>query len=208
MVQLMRPCFFGFIRFSPLRAKFREEYFHWYYYSYENDPIKILEFISGEFTIFADITETDKGYPRLQFDGYTFGRRTRQGKALIEKCYDDCLWVCTRNFNRKRCCARVETKTIDGYVMMRVKKPQHICAKWIYMNGIAGGLSGSFYAKCDLEFPKSKLFWFYVIFIFVKNKENSMCFMQKKSHSQQTLNLSPPFPKSAHFENHLIKISH
>lgn len=76
--------------------------------------------------IFANITDGQNGYPRLQHGGYTFGRRKVKNHGFEEGCMK---WTCTRSAkNKKRCTASVETKIIDGYVMMRVINANHICS--------------------------------------------------------------------------------
>lgn len=81
--------------------------------------------------MFANITETSKGYPRLQYEDYTYGRRKLK-KNEDPKYLDaaEMHWTCTRSDNnKKRCTARIITKVIDGYVMMKERNPTHICTK-------------------------------------------------------------------------------
>lgn len=78
-----------------------------------------------EFTTFANITESARGFPRLISDGYHFGlpKMNHINKETI-------VWQCTgSDANRKRCTASVVTKTIDGYAMMCDRKREHICTK-------------------------------------------------------------------------------
>lgn len=86
---------------------------------------------SIEFTIFAEITETTAGFPRLHYEGHTFGRRKLKSD-VNSKYYDKehMRWICTRSDkNKRRCTATIMTKVIDGYVMMREKNLNHICTK-------------------------------------------------------------------------------
>ncbi|XP_031625161.1 modifier of mdg4-like isoform X33 [Contarinia nasturtii] len=87
----------------------------------------------GEFITFADIQETRTGFPRLQYNGHSFGRRiSKKGEIECVDFYgqDNMKWTCTRSDqNKKRCTASVATKRVDGYVMMRVINPNHICTK-------------------------------------------------------------------------------
>lgn len=82
-----------------------------------------MNFISDNFSIFANVEETKTGYPRILHDGYSYGRRklkNEQHNSLMH-------WICTGNKMKKRCCASLVSKMIDGYLMLKVKKSEHIC---------------------------------------------------------------------------------
>lgn len=78
---------------------------------------------SDEFYVFADIRTTQKGFPRLQFNGYTYGRRfAKQDTPTMS-------WICTRlgANSKKRCLARLETNNVNGHAMVRVQNSNHTC---------------------------------------------------------------------------------
>lgn len=109
-------------------------FFLWYTKSNRNIHLLFLYLnnfscFAGDFTVFADISKTGNGFPRLQYEGYTFGRRKcRSNENTRDFGADNIQWICTRSDrNKKRCTAKMLTKVIDGYVMMRVKNPHHIC---------------------------------------------------------------------------------
>lgn len=79
--------------------------------------------ISEGFYTFADIRTTHNGFPRLHFNGYTYGRRYAKSNT------PNMHWKCTRIGvdSRKRCLASLVTKVINGYSMVRVKNPNHTC---------------------------------------------------------------------------------
>lgn len=70
--------------------------------------------------------ESMRGFPRVIHDGYYFGlpRASHITKEII-------TWQCTGSEfgTRKRCSATVQTRTIDGYAMMRIRNTNHICVK-------------------------------------------------------------------------------
>lgn len=74
--------------------------------------------------MFADIRVPNNGFPKVLFEGYTYGRKKRYGNQ-------DCLyWSCTgSSLNNKRCLSTIETKTVGGYEMLRVKQPRHTCIR-------------------------------------------------------------------------------
>lgn len=86
----------------------------------------VLQF--PEYTIYADVTKSIRGYPRIIHDGYAFG--LWNASTISE--HKIARWVCTGSqpISRKRCCAAISTKMIDGYVMMCNRKQKHICSKW------------------------------------------------------------------------------
>lgn len=89
----------------------------------QNLLIEFLLNFSGQFTIFADISETKNGYPRIVHEGHSFGRK-RSKSNYFEV---DTTWVCTGTRNKKRCLARLITKVINGFIMMRVRDSNHTC---------------------------------------------------------------------------------
>lgn len=101
---------------------------HFHHHFQSNGSLLLCCFsFAGKFTMFANITETSKGFPRILHDGHTYGRRKKQnsnGKKYFE---DSAFWVCTKNVNKRRCTAKLETKIIDGFIMMHERKAHHIC---------------------------------------------------------------------------------
>lgn len=88
--------------------------------------IKFIDIFAEKFTIYAAITQTPTGFPRIMHEGFSFGRKTNSDQDLDKKV----LWICTgSDINRLRCTAKIYTKVIDGYVMMYVKKREHTCVK-------------------------------------------------------------------------------
>lgn len=84
---------------------------------------QILWFLISEYTIHAKVIKGKRGHPKISFDGYTYG----QSKMGLDK--GEIVWSCTGSaaVTRKRCLARVQTKVIDGYMMMCVRNQNHIC---------------------------------------------------------------------------------
>lgn len=75
--------------------------------------------------MFANITENSKGFPRISHNGYNYGRKKMNN---CNKYFEDSsLWVCTGNANKRRCNAMLETKRINGYIMLHERKQHHIC---------------------------------------------------------------------------------
>lgn len=91
------------------------------------DPLLLIP----GFPIFADITESKRGMPRIEYQGHTYGRKLNHGsKEYYEETVHPQRWVCTKNDgNKKRCTASMRSKVINGYVMMQVYNPNHICKK-------------------------------------------------------------------------------
>lgn len=77
----------------------------------------------SEFSIFANIETTARGFKRINYGGYSYGWMSTRNEHKLRQ-----YWSCTgSNSNRKRCIARVETEYIDGYTMMRLRRQDHIC---------------------------------------------------------------------------------
>lgn len=84
--------------------------------------IKIYFFNVG-FEIFAHVTASSRGHPRIFNDGYSYGPSSikRINKKRLR-------WLCTASdANRKRCRASIETITVDGQMMLRHLSTGHIC---------------------------------------------------------------------------------
>ena len=77
--------------------------------------------------MFANITETSRGFPRILYDGCTYGRKKSKKEDSNKYFEDTTLWVCTKNVGKRRCTAMLETKKIDGFIMMQERKNNHIC---------------------------------------------------------------------------------
>lgn len=77
--------------------------------------------------MFANITETSKGFPRIMHNGHTYGRKKIKNQNGDKYFEDMAFWVCTKNVGKKRCTASLETKKINGLIMMHQRKAQHIC---------------------------------------------------------------------------------
>lgn len=73
----------------------------------------------------TQISYSNRGFPRLHFNGHTFGRRYAKESSSAH----NMLWKCTRldTVSRKRCLAMVTTKIVNGYPMVYVKNPDHTC---------------------------------------------------------------------------------
>lgn len=94
----------------------------YYYYS------AIFIIFIPEFPIETQIFQTQRGHPRIHHNGYTYGAKNL---ATIHH-YEQTTWVCTRTGTRPngttgRCLAKIETKMINGLLMMRFKDPNHVC---------------------------------------------------------------------------------
>lgn len=76
--------------------------------------------------MFAHITSSERGFPRIIHENYSYGRRST---AIAKN--ETIVWVCTgcQSGSRKRCLAAVQTKVIDGLVMMCFRNQNHICTK-------------------------------------------------------------------------------
>lgn len=69
---------------------------------------------------------TTGGYPRIYYEGYSYGHKKRGSESRNHK--NVMRWVCTADDgNKKRCGAALVSKIINGYMMMRVAIPTHIC---------------------------------------------------------------------------------
>lgn len=82
------------------------------------------------YPILVKATQTDRGHPRIHHDGYTYGLKNM---AFIHT-QEHNTWNCTRtgvrpNGTSGRCLAKIETKIINGSLMMRSKDPNHMCNK-------------------------------------------------------------------------------
>lgn len=82
---------------------------------------------TGKFTMFANITETAKGFPRITHDGHTYGRKKAKNSDGNKYFEDTTYWMCTKNVGKRRCPAMLETKKINGFIMMHERKTNHIC---------------------------------------------------------------------------------
>lgn len=76
--------------------------------------------ISG-FNIIADIVTTKRGFPRIYYNGYNYGFKRQKKTDNIT------TWMCTANNNKRRCIATVDTKYINGVMMMKEQNCGHIC---------------------------------------------------------------------------------
>lgn len=84
---------------------------------------------STEFTIFALIKSTDRGFQHLIYDGYRFGIRKINGIKTSK--YGITTWRCTskKENSSARCNGKVYTKIIKGYEMLQAKNLTHECLK-------------------------------------------------------------------------------
>lgn len=80
----------------------------------------------SDYPYFAKIKHSVRGYPRVIYDGYSYGL-SKASDINREKI----TWTCTGSEfgTRKRCFATVATKNIDGYAMLGVRNQKHICFK-------------------------------------------------------------------------------
>lgn len=75
----------------------------------------LVSFITG-YEVFANITRSNRGFPMVAYNGHRYGRKSGN------------IWVCTRSDKyKKRCTATVCTRIVDGYTMLRIRNPIHIC---------------------------------------------------------------------------------
>lgn len=82
---------------------------------------KFHSYFSG--FIFANITKSSRGYPRIIQGPHTYGLPNVKTKDKERN-----LWLCTgSDARKKRCSASIETRIIDGYTMSKIRKSQHIC---------------------------------------------------------------------------------
>lgn len=79
--------------------------------------LKQISFFVAEFSLYADIRITNKGYRRLTYGHHQFGEVSRLAKDIV-------IWRCTANGlkdvlgKRKRCNFRIRTKIVNGYEML------------------------------------------------------------------------------------------
>lgn len=81
-------------------------------------------FISDDFSMYANVVQAKGGHPRIFHDGYSYGIRKKsknERNNLITR------WVCTGSNENKRCCASLVSKMAGDYMMMRVIKSIHSC---------------------------------------------------------------------------------
>lgn len=86
----------------------------------------LFQFIVGDYPIFANAYQTKRGSTAITYMGYTYGKKAER------KYGDKVVWVCTKTWfsnKSKRCPGTVVTRTIDGYLKMRINNPNHLCCK-------------------------------------------------------------------------------
>lgn len=83
--------------------------------------------VCGDYQTFACITKSDRGYPKLLYNGFTYGIKNKLAATTV--------WQCTRNAKtieggekNKRCSSKINTKIIKGYEMLSVRNPFHNCS--------------------------------------------------------------------------------
>lgn len=81
----------------------------------------IIEFtLFLEYTTFADVQIDLRGYRRLILDGYRFGEHHKNLN------HDSVSWRCTAAIPQGgRCTARLKTKMIHGYEMIKSTRVHH-----------------------------------------------------------------------------------
>lgn len=85
--------------------------------------------VNAGYNIFAELFTSKTGFPRLLHNGKTYGVKNKSmNEAEIQ-------WRCTKsgtnpndNMSKTQCKATVKTRLINGYTMMRVQNPFHICS--------------------------------------------------------------------------------
>lgn len=75
----------------------------------------VFHFLLPEYSTFAKIDVGSRGRLRIRCGGYTYGQLAN----------NRFVWRCTANKNRKRCSARIRTRIIEGYEMIRTTKCSH-----------------------------------------------------------------------------------
>lgn len=75
------------------------------------------------FVYMAEVTFTDRGFPRIFCNGHPYGfkRNLVAGQQS---------WICTMTKYGKRCKAAIRTKKINGFTMMKIMAGNHTC--WIF----------------------------------------------------------------------------
>lgn len=71
-------------------------------------------------------SQTKRGTTVIQHEGYTFGKQAQRKKN------DKAIWTCTKSCylkNTKRCPATIATRTIGGYLKLRINNPKHLCRR-------------------------------------------------------------------------------
>lgn len=67
----------------------------------------------------ANILMSNRGYPRIYHGDHSYGLQiVRQDRTV---------WLCTGSIKKRRCTASVETKEINGVLMMKEKNQKHFC---------------------------------------------------------------------------------
>lgn len=94
------------------------------FYKKTKNSIIVIEcelFLIAGFNIEANIVATRHGFPRIEYNGYSFGfKRGKDGGQIT-------TWMCTKNLKKRRCTATVDTKYINGIMMLKVLNPKYLC---------------------------------------------------------------------------------
>lgn len=85
-----------------------------------------FSYVYADFPYFVEIVTTRRGHLRVYHEGYSYGMNQYNQKRHPNQTRQ--RWRCTRGSgqNTKRCSGSIETDTIDGYTMMRLRN-KHNC---------------------------------------------------------------------------------
>lgn len=118
-------CAISFHSKSQSLINITHTYYYYYYYYELNEVFILFVHISEKFEIYANVRTTRSGFPRIYFNGHSYGHKKSRSTSLTSRMH----WKCTRlcYSTRKRCLASIITKVINGYTMMRINNPIHTC---------------------------------------------------------------------------------
>lgn len=88
----------------------------------------ILQYLFLDYPIRANISQSNRGFPRLFHKGRCYGvkNKSRNSKLLQWRCTQSIKDPVNADFG-KQCKGTVRTKVINGYTMMRIDNPDHHC---------------------------------------------------------------------------------
>lgn len=83
-------------------------------------------FVAAFSHICVDVLQTQRGYPRINHNGYAYGLKSRIDVFTPNKRY---TWYCTRLGHRSSsaCRGKMETTLINDKMMMNTKPTVHVC---------------------------------------------------------------------------------
>lgn len=86
-------------------------------------------FLLAEFPYPVEVTQTERGHPRIHYNGYAYGLYKTSSIYKRERH----TWFCTRMSAqtgplRKRCRAKIRTLLINNSMKIGIEPSNHICA--------------------------------------------------------------------------------